>query len=197
MEANQKKRTPSDSYENGKYGVKKILLEGVFWRILAIEAILLVWSLIYRGLTDYEGIADLSWYALRIIFLITIIIGFMMVTLRSFLTRKIISPLEAVALDNRRFQDNDPASKQMDLPVDAPKEIKEIVTSRNQMLDTILKVSEERLHLVNFIKDTFGRYYSKKVVDEILESPEGQKIGGQKKNCNYLDVRPSGLYEPF
>jgi len=186
METNQKKRIPSDSYENGKYSVKKILLEGVFWRILIIEGILLVWSLTYKGLTDYEGFADLLWYSVRIIFLITIIIGFMMVTLRSFLTRKIISPLEAIALANRRFQDNDPEAKHVDLPGDASKEIKEIVTSRTQMLDTILKVSEERLHLVNFIKDTFGRYYSKKVVDEILESPEGQKIGGQKKIVTIL-----------
>ena len=68
--------------------VKKILFQGVFWRILAIEAILLIWSLIYRELTESPGIEDQFWYAMRIILLIGIIILFMMVTLRSFLTKK-------------------------------------------------------------------------------------------------------------
>jgi len=54
------------------------------------------------------------------------------------------------------------------------------------MLNTILTVSEERLRLVNFIRETFGRYLSKKVVDEILEMPEGRKIGGRKKTVTIL-----------
>jgi class 3 adenylate cyclase len=159
---------------------------GVFWRILIIEAILLVWSLMYRVLTDGAGMADLFWYAMRIIFLITIIILFMMVTLRSFLTKRIILSLEAIASANRRFQNNDPTGKEIDLPNDAPKEIKEMVLTRTKMLSTILKVSEERLRLVNFIRDTFGRYLSKEVVDQILESPEGQKIGGRRKTVTVL-----------
>lgn len=101
MKIDQGKRTPSDFHENGKDSVKKIFLEGVFWRILVIEGILLVWSLIYRGLMGYEGIADLFWYATRIIFLIAIIILFMMVTLRSFLTKKIITPLEDISFSGR------------------------------------------------------------------------------------------------
>jgi class 3 adenylate cyclase len=72
------------------------------------------------------------------------------------------------------------------LPKDAPQEIKEIVSSRNRMLSTILTVSEERLRLVNFIRDTFGRYLSKKVVDEILELPEGSKIGGRRETVTIL-----------
>ena len=159
---------------------------GVFWRILIIEGILLVWSLIYRVLTDNAGIVDLFWYAVRIIFLVAIILLFMMVTLRSFLTRKIISPLEAIASANRRLHNNDPTARQVNLPNGAPKEIKEIVSSRTEMLTTILKVSEERLHLVSFIRDTFGRYLSKKVVEEILESPEGQKIGGRRETVTIL-----------
>ncbi len=188
MIAKQERVIGSDFSKNGKNSVKKILLKGVFWRILVIEAILLVCSLLYRALTDNPAPADLFWYAMRIIFLIGIIIAFMMVTLRSFLTRKIISPLEAIASSNRRLQirDMDPNARNIDLPKDTPLEIKEIVDTRTQMLKTILKVSEERLRLVDFIRDTFGRYLSKKLVDEILETPEGQKIGGRTEEVTIL-----------
>jgi class 3 adenylate cyclase len=188
MIANQDRMNVAETPRNGKNSVKKILLKGVFWRILVIEAILLVWSLLYRALTDSPAHADLFWYAVRIIFLIGIIIAFMMVTLRSFLTRKIISPLEAIASTNRRLQirNGEPSASNIDLPDDTPVEIKEIVDSRTQMLATILKVSEERLRLVDFIRDTFGRYLSKKLVDEILETPEGQKIGGHTETVTIL-----------
>jgi class 3 adenylate cyclase len=175
-----------NSTKDDREGVRKILLMGVFWRILIIEGILLIWSLTYRILTDYAGAGDLFWYAMRIIFLIAIILLFMMVTLRSFLTRRIISPLEAIGSANRRLHKNDPTARQVNLSNGAPKEIKEIVSSRAEMLTTILKVSEERLHLVNFIRDTFGRYLSEKVVQEILESPEGQRIGGRRETVTIL-----------
>jgi len=54
------------------------------------------------------------------------------------------------------------------------------------MLDTIVKISEEGLRLVSFTRDTVGRYLSKKVVDEMLESPEGQKIGGRRATVTVL-----------
>jgi class 3 adenylate cyclase len=159
---------------------------GIFWRILIIEAILLAGTLTYEALTGNSEITALSLYALRIISLIAIIILFMMVTFRSFLTKRIILPLENIASANRRLRDNDPSARHIDLPDDTPKEIEEAVATRSEMLATIFKVSEERLRLVNFIRDTFGRYLSKKVVDEILESPEGAKIGGQKKTVTIL-----------
>lgn len=169
-----------------KRSVREILLMGVFWRILIIEGILLLWSLLYRLLTDGPGLADLFWYAMRIIALVTVIILFIVVTLRSFLTKKIILPLEVITSANRRLQDNDPSAREVNLPDDAPKEIHEIVGTRTQMLNTIFKVSEERLRLMNFIRETFGRYLSKKVVDEILESPDGQKIGGRRETVTIL-----------
>ena len=166
--------------------VKKILFQGVFWRILAIEAILLIWSLVYRELTESPGIEEQFWYAMYIILLIGIIILFMMVTLRSFFTKKIISPLESIVSANRGLAEHNPSAGEVHLSKDAPQEIKEIVSSRTKMLNTILTVSEERLRLVNFIRETFGRYLSKKVVDEILELPEGRKIGGRKKTVTIL-----------
>jgi hypothetical protein len=45
-------------------GVRKVLLKGIFWRILIIESILLVWSLLYRAISDHHAQpADLFWYA--------------------------------------------------------------------------------------------------------------------------------------
>jgi len=172
--------------KNEKNSVRKIVLMGVFWRILIIEGILLIGTLIYAALTEDKGTIELFWYALRILSLVTIIILFMMITLKDFLTVKIISPLEAIASANRRLNQNDSFAKQVDLQEEAPTEIKGIVSSRSQMLDTIFKLSDERLRLVNFIRDTFGRYLSKKVVDEILESPNGQEIGGRRKTVTIM-----------
>jgi adenylate cyclase len=185
--------------ENQGEGVRKVLLKGIFWRILIIESILLVWSLIYRALTDYNTQpVDLLWYAVRITLLVAIIILFVMVTFRKFLTTKIIVPLEEISASNRRLKGSDSAETDMDVADDAPMEIREIVDSRKEMLATLFKVSEERLRLVNFIRDMFGRYLSKKVVDNILESPEGHKIGGQRKTVTILisDIRGfTGLSE--
>jgi len=172
--------------KNEKNSVRKIVLMGVFWRILLIEGILLIGTLIYTALIEDKGATELFWYAVRILALVTIIILFMMATLKDFLTEKIILPLEAIVSANRNQQNEDPAATDIDLPRDLSKEIKEIVSSRSQMLDTIFKVSEERLRLVNFIRDTFGRYLSKKVVDEILESPDGLKIGGRREAVTIL-----------
>jgi adenylate cyclase len=178
--------------KDSRQGVRQVLLKGIFWRILIIESILLVWSLLYRAFTDHHAQpVDLLWYAVRITILVAIIILFVMVTFRKFLNKKIILPLEAISASNRRLKDTDSPEADMDVADDAPMEIREIVASRKEMLATLFKVSEERLRLVNFVRDMFGRYLSKKVVDNILESPEGHKIGGQRKTVTILisDIR--------
>ena len=177
---------------HGGEGVRKILLKGIFWRILIIESILLAWSLVYRYLTDHHAQpVDLFWYAVRISLLIAIIILFVMVTFRKFLNRKIILPLEAISASNLRLKESGFTEFDVNISEDTPLEIKEIVDTRKEMLATLFKVSEERLRLVNFIRDMFGRYLSKKVVDNILESPEGHKIGGRRKTVTILmsDIR--------
>ena len=180
-------------------GVRKVLLKGIFWRILIIESILLVWSLLYRALMDHHAQpADLFWYAVRITLLVAIIILFVMVTFRKFLNTKIILPLEEISASNRRLKESDSSETDVEVADDAPIEIREIVATRKEMLATLFKVSEERLRLVNFIRDMFGRYLSKKVVDNILESPEGHKIGGRRKTVTILmsDIRGfTGLSE--
>ena len=126
-------------------GVRKVLLKGIFWRILIIESILLVWSLLYRVLIDHHAQpAELFWYAVRITLLVTIIILFIMVTFRKFLNKKIILPLEAISASNRRLKESDSSETDVEVADDAPIEIREIVATRKEMLATIFKVSEER-----------------------------------------------------
>lgn len=175
-----------------RQGVRQVLLKGIFWRILIIESILLVWSLFYRAITDHHAQpADLFWYAVRITILVAIIILFVMVTFRKFLNKKIILPLEEISASNRRLKESDSHGNNVEVAEDTPLEIREIVATRKEMLANLFKVSEERLRLVNFIRDMFGRYLSKKVVDNILESPEGHKIGGRRKTVTILmsDIR--------
>ena len=169
-----------------KNSVRKILLMGVFWRILFIEAALLVFSLSYKWMTEDVAPMDLFWYGVRIIIAVGIIIAFMMITLKKFLNHRIITPLEKIATANKRLQEDITWAGQAKLSDDAPDEIKSIVTSRGKMLKTIFTVSDERLRLVNFIRETFGRYLSYKVVDEILESPNGRQIGGTRKTVTVL-----------
>jgi class 3 adenylate cyclase len=134
---------------------------------------------------DTTGL-ELMWYAVRIILLVTVILIFMMVTLRRFLERKIIRPMEAVAEGNRRLDVAHPEVDNVPLDDDVAVEIRQIVSTRAEMLEAILNVSNQRLQLVNFIKDTFGRYMSRKIVDEILESPDGRRIGGRRQTVTVL-----------
>lgn len=183
--ASQESRGPSPQ-PGGAEAVKRVLLKGVFWRIFIIEAVLLVGSLAARYYFQGGTPAELAWYALRIIGLVAVILLFMMVTLGSFLHKRIINPLEAIARANRYLQDDDPRGRRVDLPPGAPDEIRQIAASRRQMLDAIMRVSEERLRLVNFIRETFGRYLSEKIVEQILESPDGLKLGGRRAEVTVL-----------
>jgi len=170
----------------GGRGIRKILLTGVFWRILVIEMILLAWSVWYKMVSEGAGGMDLLWYALRIILLVAVILAFMMVTLHRFLEKKIIRPMEAVAEANRRLNVDQPEVDNVPLDADTALEIRQIVSTRAKMLEAILNVSSQRLQLVTFIKDTFGRYLGRKVVDEILESPDGRRIGGRRQTVTVL-----------
>lgn len=170
----------------GERGIRQILLAGVFWRILVIEMILLAWSVVYKMTSEDAGGTELMWYAIRIILLVGVILAFMMLTLRRFLEKKIIRPMEAMAEANRRLDVTHPEVDNVPLDDDAAMEIRQVVSTRSQMLEEILTVSSQRLQLVNFIKDTFGRYLGRKVVDEILESPDGRRIGGRRQTVTVL-----------
>lgn len=167
-------------------GIREILVAGVFWRILIIEAVLLVGSVLYRMVSENAGPLELFWYAVRIVLLVIIILLFMMITLRRFLEKKIIQPLEAVSAANLRLDVANPQVDNIQLDADAALEIRDIVKTRSKMLDALIKVSQHRLNLVNFIRDTFGRYLSRSIVDEILESPNGRNIGGRRQTVTVL-----------
>ncbi len=180
------KSAQPDGSAGGQKGVREVLLNGIFLRILLIEGILLLWSVGYRFVVEMTTVTDLILYGIRIVILVTIIILFMMVTLRRFLDRKIISPLELITEANRRFKEDGGDNQQLSLPDQTPHEIKEIVSTRRDLLADILKVSRERLALVEFIRSTFGRYHSKEVVDEILASPDGRDVGGRRATVTIL-----------
>jgi len=144
-------------------GVREVLLMGIFWRILFIEGVLLVYSLVYKWLTEDATSLDLFWYSIRITLLVIIIIAFMMVTLKKFLTQKIIAPLEAIASANKKLQEEISGAEFVELPENTPHEIETIITSRSKMLKTILDVSEERLK------------YSKALNDELEKGKKIQK----------------------
>ena len=44
----------------------------------------------------------------------------------------------------------------------------------------------EGLKQRDFIRDTFGRYISKEIVDELLSSPDGLKLGGEVREVTFL-----------
>jgi len=167
-------------------GVKRVLLGGVFWRILIIELILLAVSLAVRAWTGDVGGWELFWYAVRIMLLVAVIILFMWLTLSAFLKERIIDPLEAITRANQLLKQDNAAGRQVELPARTPREIKDIAASREGMVATILRISEERLRLVDFIRKTFGRYLSDKVVDEILSSPQGPRLGGRRQEVTIL-----------
>lgn len=57
---------------------------------------------------------------------------------------------------------------------------------RNEAYNALLK-SQEQLEIRNrFIRETFGRYLSDDIVDNILESPEGMKLGGEKRKVTIM-----------
>ena len=120
-------------------GVKRVVLMGVFWRFLVIEAVLLVWSLAVRVWGGGAGGAELFWYAVRIILLVGVILLFMMITLRSFLSRTVINPLEAIVESNRAVREDPSYPGQIDLLPCVPSEIRDIIATRAEMLGKILE----------------------------------------------------------
>lgn len=169
-----------------RQGIKRVLLQGVFWRILWIEAVLLAWSLFHRAAWGEDTPEELFWYAVRIVSSVAVILGFMMLSLGRFLSSKVIDPLEAIARSNRELQEDHGAEVDLDLPADAPAEIGEIVATRSRLLETILSVSRERLRLAEFIRESLGRYLPAQVVGWILSNPEAARLGGELQKVSIL-----------
>jgi len=61
----------------------------------------------------------------------------------------------------------------------------------NKPVTPAIVLSRVRTHLqlrsaYRFIRDTFGRYLSDEIVDRIIDSPEGLKLGGEKRNLSIM-----------
>ena len=166
--------------------VKTVLLRGIFWRILIIEAIVLVGALVYRFPGPDVSRADLLGCVAGIAVIGLGIAVCLMVALSRFLEKHIIGPLETIAEANRKVRRGDPSGFDRLPEDDLPEEIAEIMATRNESLSTIMAISEERLKLVNLIRSTFGRYLSDKVVDQILDSPDGGRLGGRRKTVTLV-----------
>ena len=168
-----------------------MLLEGVFWRLFIIEAIIIIWSIVDLWITEEPTLGELLCHGLRLGILSTLALAFIVITLGSVLAKRIIAPMERIADANRQLRSKEQTAMEISVSADAPKEIQEIIASRTHMLRSIFQVSDERLKMVQFLRDTFGRYYSDKILDEILDPKEPQKLGGKRETLTMLmsDIR--------
>ena len=68
------------------------------------------------------------------------------------------------------------------------KDITEMMELRDAVkaMEQIRSLNKQLKKRNQFIKKTFGRYLSDEIVEEILESEDGLKMGGQKKNVTIL-----------
>ena len=142
--------------------------------------------MIYYSITEDASTRDLFLYAGRIGLLVALILAFMIATLWRFLDRNIIKPLESIAEANRQFLRS--AEKPNLIRVDrkVPTEIRGIIASRIRMLRTILRISRERLRLTEFLRQTFGMYFSEKILKDVLDQGFTVQLGGRREEVTIL-----------
>jgi class 3 adenylate cyclase/CHASE3 domain sensor protein len=61
-----------------------------------------------------------------------------------------------------------------------------LATNLNRMNEELGRLYDELEVRNRFIRETFGRYLSDEVVDNILETPDGLKLGGEKRNVTIM-----------
>jgi class 3 adenylate cyclase/CHASE3 domain sensor protein len=59
-------------------------------------------------------------------------------------------------------------------------------TNLNRMNDELKQLNEQRERHIRFIRQTFGRYMSNDVVANLLDSPAGLELGGEKRTVTIL-----------
>ena len=166
--------------------VKGIILRGVCLRLSIIEGLLLVWSLIYYSITEDASTGELLRYAGRISLLVAFILIFMIVTLWHFLDLNIIKPLESIAEANRQLVRLAVKPNLIRVGRKVPAEIRGIIASRTWMLRTTLRISKERLKLIEFLQQTFGKYFSEKILKNLLDQDFTVKLGGRREEVTIL-----------
>ena len=91
------------------------------------------------------------------------------------LARQVTGPIRALTRGVARVADGDLSQT---LPVVSGDEIGRLTQTFNGML--------EGLRQRDFIRNTFGRYVSPEVVQALIESPEGLRLGGEKREVTVL-----------
>ncbi len=73
-------------------------------------------------------------------------------------------------------------------PIDFPVALARIETqlSRKRAMEEAQRLTAELERHNQFIRKTFGRYLSKEVVESLLASPEGLRLGGEKRNITIM-----------
>ena len=92
-----------------------------------------------------------------------------------FVARRVTRPVSALTRAVGRVARGDLSQA---LPVVSRDEVGQLTRAFNEML--------EGLRQRDFIRDTFGRYVSPEVARTLLESPEGLKLGGEKRVVTIL-----------
>jgi class 3 adenylate cyclase len=103
----------------------------------------------------------------------TVVIG---LTLFGFASARMLRPLKNLTLAAGAI-----ARGNLDVAIPPPR-------SRDEVgrLNTTFASMLEGLRQRDFIRDTFGRYLSKEIVEEILGSPDGLKLGGEVREVTFL-----------
>jgi len=78
-----------------------------------------------------------------------------------------------------RLGANDYVTKPLDFPVVLARVQTQLALKRQK--DEIQRLAEDLEKRNRFIRSTFGRYLSTEVVESLFESPEGLKLGGEKR----------------
>src|SRR5262249_21659263 len=91
------------------------------------------------------------------------------------LARRVTGPVSALTRGVARVAAGDLSEA---LPVRSADEVGQLTRAFNDML--------EGLRQRDFIRDTFGRYVSPEVAQTLLESPEGLRLGGEKREVTVL-----------
>ncbi len=91
------------------------------------------------------------------------------------IARRVTGPITALTETATRVQAGDLS---IDLPVRSRDEVGWLTRAFNEMI--------EGLRQRDFIRSTFGRYVSPEVAQELLTSPEAQRLGGEKRELTVL-----------
>ncbi|CAB5105972.1 Adenylate cyclase (EC [Olavius algarvensis associated proteobacterium Delta 3] len=118
-------------------------------------------------------IREMSIIATALIFILLIVLLVM--------TRKITRPVYALTEAARKVVKEDEYQDAIDVP--SKDELGQLTESFNVMM--------EGLRQRDFIRDTFGRYVTKEVVEELIDNPDGLRLGGEKREVTIMfsDIR--------